>query len=486
MTRRSTKTTGARSQRPSEQWPDQYIPFRVRRGRYRNWANLTAVAKNVHGLLCMLPGGTNGGWHGSVRKLQRLYAQEVGTSLRQDQIKRAVQELIDAGFLRTEPYRRQLTSFATLDPTQGEQQVADEAELKSFGGVSEVHADHAQGCTQNTSTSRIPVEGRSVEATAWLNATDGLASIRRLPAPEPEEVVEERVQGAGGADDVDAVVDAVRARFDNDIGVHTIRNLIDETSLENVRNQLEWFAYRNSSWAQKGPPAAFVTYVRDQKGEPAALAARRRRRAREDQERRERESQGALARHQEERYQTALEALSEDDLEELKQQARTSVGAFYQGDDTPVFQGVLKSLVLDHADGSGVDLHGPAVRRGRDGSRKPSSPPHRSATVDRHHASADPDEHERRVPEQASRFRRQEQTAFHEPEHEAFKLALHVLGSVGGEAIGQDVLAQVSSLDASEGGAGIDGMLQAEVPRSAEPPANGHTLARPGEEGRAL
>ena len=486
MSRARTTREFTGSQRPSERWPDQYIPFRVRRGQFRDWAKFTKVAKNLYGLLCMLPGGTNRGWHGSLRKLQRLYAEEVGTSLRQDQIKCAVQELINSGFLRTEPYQRQLTSFITLDPKLGERQITSDGVPEPVGDVAEVHADHVQGCTQNASTSPIPVEGRSVETTTRPNAAGCLSSVRRSTTPEPEEVVEKFVHGPSGADNVDAVVDAVRACFENEIGVHTIRRLIDETSLENVSNQFAWFSHRDNRWALNGSVAAFVTYVRDQKGEPASLAARRRRRAREDQERRERESQGALASHQEERYQTALEALSEDDLEELKQQARTSVGAFYQGDDTPVFQGVLKSLVLDHADGSGVDLHGPAVRRGRDGSRKPSSPPHRSATVDRHHASADPDEHERRVPEQASRFRRQEQTAFHEPEHEAFKLALHVLGSVGGEAIGQDVLAQVSSLDASEGGAGIDGMLQAEVPRSAEPPANGHTLARPGEEGRAL
>ena len=405
MSRARTTREFTGSQRPSERWPDQYIPFRVRRGQFRDWAKFTKVAKNLYGLLCMLPGGTNRGWHGSLRKLQRLYAEEVGTSLRQDQIKCAVQELINSGFLRTEPYQRQLTSFITLDPKLGERQITSDGVPEPVGDVAEVHADHVQGCTQNASTSPIPVEGRSVETTTRPNAAGCLSSVRRSTTPEPEEVVEKFVHGPSGADNVDAVVDAVRACFENEIGVHTIRRLIDETSLENVSNQFAWFSHRDNRWALNGPVAAFVTYVRDQKGEPASLVAQRRRRVQDQRERLERESREAHRVHQEERYQAAVEVLPAIVIEELKQQARTSLGRFYRGDDTPAFKGMLQRLVLERAVESDVGERRAEVTDGPDKGRKATIPPRRVAPVEQHQETFDAPEHSGSVREQVARVR---------------------------------------------------------------------------------
>lgn len=70
------------------------------------------------------------------------------------------------------------------------------------------------------------------------------------------------------------VVAAVRNKFRNSISKRKIIELIENTGLENVRNQLRWFPYRDNSWARNGPVAAFVSYCNQEMGEPVNMTAK--------------------------------------------------------------------------------------------------------------------------------------------------------------------------------------------------------------------
>jgi hypothetical protein len=67
------------------------------------------------------------------------------------------------------------------------------------------------------------------------------------------------------------VAAAVRKYFKNQISMKKILELIGKTSAENVKSQLEWFPYRDNSWARKGPVVAFIVYCEQQLEEPDAL-----------------------------------------------------------------------------------------------------------------------------------------------------------------------------------------------------------------------
>ena len=70
------------------------------------------------------------------------------------------------------------------------------------------------------------------------------------------------------------VVAAVRKKFRNSISKRKIIELIQNTNLENVRNQLVWFPYRDNSWARKGPVVAFITYCEQEMSEPENIAVK--------------------------------------------------------------------------------------------------------------------------------------------------------------------------------------------------------------------
>lgn len=70
------------------------------------------------------------------------------------------------------------------------------------------------------------------------------------------------------------LVEAVRKYFRNMISRNKIISLIRESSLDNVNKQLEWFPYRDNTWARKGPVAAFITYCGQELGEPEGLGSK--------------------------------------------------------------------------------------------------------------------------------------------------------------------------------------------------------------------
>lgn len=67
------------------------------------------------------------------------------------------------------------------------------------------------------------------------------------------------------------VVVAVRKYFKNKISAKKIHELIENTSLVNIQNQLEWIKHRDNSWADNGPVAAFVTYCEQELEKPECL-----------------------------------------------------------------------------------------------------------------------------------------------------------------------------------------------------------------------
>ncbi len=58
--------------------------------------------------------------------------------------------------------------------------------------------------------------------------------------------------------------------FDGHISFQKAKQLIELHGLEQICNQLNYFEYRDNSWANKGPAAAFITYCRDEKPAPEA------------------------------------------------------------------------------------------------------------------------------------------------------------------------------------------------------------------------
>jgi len=72
------------------------------------------------------------------------------------------------------------------------------------------------------------------------------------------------------------VAAAVRKYFKNQISTKKIMELIGNTSVENVKSQLEWFPYRDNFWARKGPVVAFIVYCEQQLEKPDAFKAQRR------------------------------------------------------------------------------------------------------------------------------------------------------------------------------------------------------------------
>lgn len=67
------------------------------------------------------------------------------------------------------------------------------------------------------------------------------------------------------------IVSKIRRLFNNRISKRKILQLINETSHLNVQNQMKWFQYRDNSWANNGPVAAFVTYCEQELDKPECL-----------------------------------------------------------------------------------------------------------------------------------------------------------------------------------------------------------------------
>jgi hypothetical protein len=70
----------------------------------------------------------------------------------------------------------------------------------------------------------------------------------------------------------DTLIAAVVQKFGGSISKRMARKLIEQHGLETVHEQLEYFDFRDNSWADKGPAAAFVTYCRDRVAMPEAYA----------------------------------------------------------------------------------------------------------------------------------------------------------------------------------------------------------------------
>lgn len=66
------------------------------------------------------------------------------------------------------------------------------------------------------------------------------------------------------------LIQAVVDKFQGNISSKTAEQLIERHGFDTVRDQLYWFDYRDNTWADKGPAAAFTTYCRSQTAPPPA------------------------------------------------------------------------------------------------------------------------------------------------------------------------------------------------------------------------
>jgi hypothetical protein len=73
--------------------------------------------------------------------------------------------------------------------------------------------------------------------------------------------------------EVEAVVADARKVTGGDVSSSALLSRIGKVGLEAVRQQVEWFPHRDSSWVKKGLGAALVSYIDGNKAAPPALAA---------------------------------------------------------------------------------------------------------------------------------------------------------------------------------------------------------------------
>jgi hypothetical protein len=140
----------------------------------------------------------------------------------------------------------------------------------------------------------------------------------------------------------------VRERFRGQISSATIRRLVEETSFENVTRQFEWFDLRDNSWARRGPVAAFVVYCRNEAGEPEILEINRKKAELQQQPPKPTPVRSIAPRREsdDEAYPWLLAALSQGELERIKGEVRSSIGAFFTNEDAPSFKSLFRTAVM--------------------------------------------------------------------------------------------------------------------------------------------
>jgi hypothetical protein len=164
-------------------------------------------------------------------------------------------------------------------------------------------------------------------------------------APAPSQLP--KLEPVSTNPEVEAVLADARKATGGRVSPKALLNRIRRSGLDAVRRQVDWFPYRDSSWAAKGAGAALMSYIDDDYAEPPALAARRRdeeeARATAERKRREAErnaSQGAAA-------EIALANLDTKMLEAAKAEVRQKMGPMFKGEDAAAFQGMLRAKVLE-------------------------------------------------------------------------------------------------------------------------------------------
>ncbi len=104
------------------------------------------------------------------------------------------------------------------------------------------------------------------------------------------------------------LIESVIKRFQGYISRKTAEQLIERHGFDTVRDQLRWFDYRDNTWADNGPAAAFATYCKSRTAPPPAyeeMVAEENRRRQEEAEWRAapvEEQLGLLLASWEERY----------------------------------------------------------------------------------------------------------------------------------------------------------------------------------------
>ncbi len=148
--------------------------------------------------------------------------------------------------------------------------------------------------------------------------------------------------------DRSAAVAAVRSLFRNQISERLIHQIIDDTSLENLCNQLAWFKHRDASWARKGPVAAFVAYCRQEASEPDSLAAARKRLETAVTNTEDASLKEAYQSFLDDEYILARTSLTDEDLAVLKAQVSDDLRPMGLGDNenSKVFLALLREKIL--------------------------------------------------------------------------------------------------------------------------------------------
>lgn len=310
-----------------------FVAFHITRDALPRWLQLSEVARKVHAILASLPGVFRDGWRGSRRKLRELYREMAGSWLNGHRLQAVLDELVAAGFLDIRQMRR---AMAVTVRAPGREST------RPGPGIASTRTGYRE-----YPASTIPAEVPDSEVTA---TTSSIESSSNPPPPRPSPAADEciRQQTERGTSDraADDLVDRVRSRFDGQIGAATVRRLVDETSEENVTNQLDWFDFRDSSWARRGPVAAFVVYCRDRAGEPETLITQRRREAQQAQEILDQAARKKRNQIIREEVQQALETLSDDVIEACRDAARQALGIFYRGPESPSFRAAFQREVL--------------------------------------------------------------------------------------------------------------------------------------------
>lgn len=134
----------------------------------------------------------------------------------------------------------------------------------------------------------------------------------------------------------------VRKRFP-DLHPNVLQALIETVGVSVILNQLDWFPYRDNSWARNGEVAAFVSYCKRREPAPPSIL----RRLRDEQE--ARDHRLAAERHKQamtaEREISAKKLASMDSskLERLKERVRKKLGGLFTGYDSMVFCRALEA-----------------------------------------------------------------------------------------------------------------------------------------------
>lgn len=178
------------------------------------------------------------------------------------------------------------------------------------------------------------------------NTFSTLASTTTDTTDQLYECTEDVQQGT-----ISDTVAAVLEKFNHCISEQTILRLIEETSEDNVRQQLDWFDHRDSSWATRGPAAAFVTYCKQQAGEPEAVArdtmiAQRKRTEQEQEQRREAYEAFVQAEYERITSELPTEAVAELKVSVMQELKKSPFWRDVE-EESPVFQANLQARVLE-------------------------------------------------------------------------------------------------------------------------------------------